>query len=186
MSRLVNEELLHGLYLLFCGIVSFGSCCWVIRAVLWSVLWHCWLGVRKSGCSGSGSSAVASHTGLPPVSDQIARGQNAIFGHVARLPDIVTLDYCICRLLSWLLCAIQILLLTYTYKNVSPVGSKDILETGTTDCITLSTNAVCLTNSRDDSSLVITVGNMHIVVVIFVISCSARTIVSNKAIPLTK
>jgi len=27
------------------------------------------------------------HTGLTPVSDQITRGRNAIFGHVARLPD---------------------------------------------------------------------------------------------------
>ena len=30
---------------------------------------------------------VSLRTGLAPVSDQITRGRNAIFGHVARLPD---------------------------------------------------------------------------------------------------
>ena len=33
------------------------------------------------------NSEVCSRTGLAPVSDRIARSRNAIFGHVARLPD---------------------------------------------------------------------------------------------------
>jgi len=33
------------------------------------------------------NSAVSLRTGLAPVSDQIIRGRNAIFAHVARLPD---------------------------------------------------------------------------------------------------
>jgi len=33
------------------------------------------------------NSEVSSRTGLAPVSDRIARGRNAIFGHMARLPD---------------------------------------------------------------------------------------------------
>ena len=33
------------------------------------------------------NSEVSLRTGLAPVSDQITRGRNAIFGHVARLPD---------------------------------------------------------------------------------------------------
>ena len=33
------------------------------------------------------NSEVSSRTGLAPVSDRISRGRNAIFGHVARLPD---------------------------------------------------------------------------------------------------
>ena len=33
------------------------------------------------------NSEVSSRTGLAPVSDRITRGRNAIFGHVARLPD---------------------------------------------------------------------------------------------------
>jgi len=32
-------------------------------------------------------SEVSLRTGLAPVSDRITRGRNAIFGHVARLPD---------------------------------------------------------------------------------------------------
>jgi len=32
---------------------------------------------------------VSPRTGLAPVSDRIARGHNAIFGHVARLPDSI-------------------------------------------------------------------------------------------------
>ena len=33
------------------------------------------------------NSEVSLRTGLAPVSDRITRGRNAIFGHVARLPD---------------------------------------------------------------------------------------------------
>jgi len=33
------------------------------------------------------NSEVSSRTGLAPVSDRVTRGRNAIFGHVARLPD---------------------------------------------------------------------------------------------------
>jgi len=33
------------------------------------------------------NSEVSLRTGLEPVSDRITRGRNAIFGHVARLPD---------------------------------------------------------------------------------------------------
>ena len=33
------------------------------------------------------NSEVSLRTGLTPVSDRITRGRNAIFGHVARLPD---------------------------------------------------------------------------------------------------
>jgi len=33
------------------------------------------------------NSEVSVRTGLAPVSDQITRGHNAIFGHVERMPD---------------------------------------------------------------------------------------------------
>jgi len=50
---------------------------WGIWGEVWGGRWHDL--VRNS--------EVSLRTGLAPVSDRSTRGRNAIFGHVARLPD---------------------------------------------------------------------------------------------------
>ena len=43
------------------------------------------------------NSEVCLRTGLAPVSDWITRGHNAIFGHVARLPDNIPAHQAVLR-----------------------------------------------------------------------------------------
>jgi len=58
------------------AIESFHTCMKCQRRIL-GIRWHDF--VRNS--------EVSLRTGLAPVSDRITRGRNAIFGHVARMPD---------------------------------------------------------------------------------------------------
>ena len=62
---------------------------------------------------------VSSCTGLPPVSNQIARGRNAIYGRVTRLPDTTLAHQALLRQMeksSW-----QSVDLRTQHGNVSPV-----------------------------------------------------------------